>query len=79
VALTGRRDRNYSKVVNVPKLVSPRNTPLDPRVKSWIDNVIVPTLVREYLASEKKCGEALNSDTPMVQCTDMNTSPEGGQ
>jgi hypothetical protein len=32
------------------------STPLDPQVKSWIDNVIVPTLVREYLLSEKKCG-----------------------
>ena len=30
------------------------STPLDPQVKSWIDNAIVPTLVREYLASERQ-------------------------
>jgi hypothetical protein len=28
--------------------------PLVPQVKSWIDNVIVPTLVGEYLASGEK-------------------------
>jgi hypothetical protein len=55
------------------------NAPLNPQAKSWVDNVIVPTLVREYLASEKKFGESLNCDTPMVQCTDIKASPEGGQ
>ena len=66
-------------VASAPKLVSPRKRPLDPRVKSWIDNVIVPTLVREYLASEKKVGESLDCDAAMVQCIDIETSPEGGQ
>jgi hypothetical protein len=66
-------------MATAPKLVSPRSKPLNPKVKSWIDNVIVPTLVREYLASEKKPGESLDSDKPMVQCTDMNTPPEGDQ
>jgi hypothetical protein len=75
---TSRKDRNYSKVANALKPVSPRNLPLNPQVKSWLDNVIVPTLVREYLASEKKCGESLYSDAPMVQCSD-NASTEGGQ
>jgi hypothetical protein len=58
-----------------PKLVSPRTKPLDPQVKGWIDNVIVPTLVREYLASEKKHGASPDSDALMVQCTDIETSP----
>jgi hypothetical protein len=52
------------------------NAPLNPQVKSWIDNVIVPTLVREYLASEKKRGESLNEE-PMVQCYGIKTLPEG--
>ena len=60
-----------------PKLVSPRKKPLDPQVKSWIDNVIVPTLVREFLASEKKQRESADDDVPMVQCTIAETSPEG--
>jgi hypothetical protein len=51
------------------------NTPLDPQVKSWIDNVIVPTLVKEYLASEKQRGESLNGGTTMVQYSDSKTSP----
>jgi hypothetical protein len=61
------------------KPVSPRSRPLDPRVKSWIDNVIVPTLVREYLASETKCGEALNSEAPMVHSSNVKASHEEGQ
>src|ERR1700686_3090331 len=52
------------------------NAPLNTQVKSWIDNVIVPTLVREYLASEKKRGESLNEE-PMVQCYGIKTLPEG--
>jgi len=52
---------------------------VNPKVKSWIDNVIVPTLVREYLASEKKAGESSSSDAPMVKCTDMKPSREGEQ
>ena len=62
-----------------PKLVSPRTKPIDPRVKSWIDNVIVPTLVREFLASRKQNGDSLDSDAPMLQCSDRKASPEGGQ
>lgn len=76
---TIRKDRNYIKVAYAAELVSPRNLPLDPQVKSWLDNVIVPVLVREYLASEKKRGESLDPDAPMVQCSDNNASTEGGQ
>jgi hypothetical protein len=31
------------------KLAPPRNASLDPQLKSWIDNVIVPAMVREFL------------------------------
>jgi len=58
---------------------TPRPAGIDPKVKSWIDNVIVPTLVREYLASERKSGESLNGVAPMVQCSDPKASPEGGK
>jgi hypothetical protein len=59
------------------KLVSLRNRSLDPQVKSWIDNVIVPTLVREYLASQKQSVESLKSDTPMVQCRESKKATKG--
>ena len=59
------------------KLVPPQSSPLDPRVKSWIDNVIVPILVREYLASEKQSAESFNRYTPMVTYPDDNSSAEG--
>ena len=32
---------------------SPKRLKIDPAVKAWLDNVIVPALVREYLA---ECG-----------------------
>jgi hypothetical protein len=63
-------------VATAPKIVSPRNKPIDPRVKSWIDNVIVPTLVREFLASGKQSGESRDGGSPVVQCADSNASPE---
>jgi hypothetical protein len=34
------------------KFVRDSGTGIDPEVKSWIDNVIVPALVREFLAKE---------------------------
>ena len=58
-----------------PKLVSPRKKPIDPEVKIWIDNVIVPTLVREFLASEKKCRES-SYDAPMVPYPVVKASSE---
>ena len=79
VAPKSRRDRNCLKVANAPKLVSPRNVRLDAQVKSWIDNVIVPTLVREYLASEKQRDEPLNCDKLMVQFSNSKTSLKGVQ
>jgi hypothetical protein len=52
---------------------------INPEVKSWIDNVMVPILVREYLASEDKSGEPTNYEEPMVQCIGSNQSRKEGQ
>jgi hypothetical protein len=66
-------------VTTARKLVHPRKRTLDPRLKSWIDRVIVPTLVREYLASEKKSGKMLGGDAPIIQSSDLKASLEGSQ
>jgi hypothetical protein len=36
------------------KFVRESGTRIDPEVKSWIDNVIVPALVREFLEDRAK-------------------------
>ena len=36
------------------KFVRESGTGIDPEVKSWIDNVIVPALVREFLEDRAK-------------------------
>jgi hypothetical protein len=60
------------------KLGAPRSAGINPEVKSWIDNVIVPVLVKEYLASAEKCGKSLQGRNPTVQCPDSkNISEEG--
>jgi len=49
-----KKKRKRSK----PRSVSNRKSPLTPELKSWIDNVIVPILVKEYLTSgEQKSGD----------------------
>lgn len=51
-----------------------------PEVKSWIDNVIVPTLVKEFLASERSRGNMSNLGAPpVVKCSDVTALPEGVQ
>jgi hypothetical protein len=56
---------------------TPRSAEINSEVKSWIDNVIVPVLVKEYLDSEEKRGKPLRAEKPMVQCPDSkNTSEE---
>jgi hypothetical protein len=44
------RDSKNSASVNRPHLASAGDD-LDPAVRSWIDNCIVPNLVTEYLAN----------------------------
>jgi hypothetical protein len=45
-----KKKRKRSK----PRSVSNRKSPLTPQLKSWIDNVIVPILVKKYLTSDEK-------------------------
>jgi hypothetical protein len=74
--LKSRRDLSCSKVGTTPKGHSPRVEPLDPGLKSWIDNVIVPMLVSEYLAREKESRGSSKFGTPVVACSDVGSSPE---
>jgi hypothetical protein len=55
-------------MATAPKLVSPPSALLDPQVKSWIDNVIVPAMVREFL--EQSESNSSKSTTPVVECFD---------
>jgi hypothetical protein len=53
---------------------------INPEVKSWIDNVIVPTMVKEFLASWRGRGDVSNVDAPpVVEFSDNKASPEGVQ
>jgi hypothetical protein len=53
---------------------------INPEVKSWIDNVIVPTLVKEFLASKRSCDHVSDFDAlPVVECSDVTALPEGVQ
>jgi hypothetical protein len=51
----------------------PGKSPLTPELKDFIDGVIVPILVKEYLAAEKGIAEdkpSVASFRPMTQATD---------
>jgi hypothetical protein len=53
---------------------------INPEVKSWIDHVVVPILVREYLASERNRVATSSFDAPpVVEFSDIKASPEGVQ
>jgi hypothetical protein len=53
---------------------------INPEVKSWIDNVIVPTMVKEFLLSERSRRDVSNFDAPaVVEFSDIKASPEGVQ
>ena len=45
--ITQERQRNSARSARLGKR-------LDPDLKSWLDNVIIPALVREYLAEIKQ-------------------------
>jgi hypothetical protein len=45
-----KKKRKRSK----PRSVSNRKSPLTPQLKNFIDNAIVPILVKEYLTSDEK-------------------------
>src|SRR5215472_313694 len=64
------------KMPTAPKLVSPRHPPLDPELKSWIDNVIVPAMVREFLEQSESYGSKVA--TSVVQSFDSRAFSREG-
>lgn len=53
---------------------------LSPELKSWIDNVVVPALVREYLAGREHEKLACSRVEGVAECATSRTVPsrEGG-
>ena len=49
---------------------------LDPALRSWIDNCIVPILVKEYLASRQVERELAPAAGPMAECANRE-NPSG--
>lgn len=45
---------NEGTPLRVEEVANRRPRKLDPALKSWLDNVIIPALVREYLAEIEK-------------------------
>jgi hypothetical protein len=41
-----------------------RDAKIDPALKAWLDNVLVPVMVREYLASAREAGDNVSSPVP---------------
>ena len=50
------------------------NSALSPELKSWIDGVIVPALVREYLAGREREKSACSEGEPVTQCAPTRTA-----
>jgi hypothetical protein len=63
-------------MATAPKLASPRSAPLDPQVKSWIDNVIVPAMVREFLEQSKS--NSFKFAPHVVECFDSRVFSREG-
>ncbi len=56
------------------------NSVMSPELKNWIDCVIVPALVREYLAEVEPEKSACSEGDPVTECATSRTVPseEGG-
>lgn len=63
-------------MATAPKLVSPQSVLLDSQVKSWIDNVIVPVLVREFLEQSESI--STKSTALVVECPDTRAFSREG-
>ena len=50
------------------------NSALLPELKSWIDGVIVPALVREYLAGQEHEKSACSEGEPVAQFATTRTA-----
>ncbi len=47
---------------------------LSPELKSWIDSVIVPALVKEYIAELEREKSACSEGEPMAECAATRTA-----
>ena len=47
---------------------------LDPALRTWVDNCIVPILVKDYLASLQVAKELAPAAEPMAQFSGMGSS-----
>ncbi len=52
---------------------------LSPELKSWIDSVIVPALVRDYLAGREREKSACSEGEPVTECTPAHAAIEEGR
>lgn len=52
-------------MATAPKLVQSQRALLDPQVKSWIDNIIVPVMVREFFEQSESTPKSAG---PVVEC-----------
>ena len=52
---------------------------LSPELKSWIDSVIVPALVRDYLAGREREKSACSKVEPVAECAPAHAAIEEGR
>ncbi len=53
---------------------------LSPQMRSWVDNCLVPILVREYLAEMEREKSACSEGEPVAECATTRTAiAEGGK
>jgi hypothetical protein len=50
-----------------------QDTKIDPALKAWVDRVLVPAMVRQYLDARREVGDNNDSRLP---CLDSGTSNE---
>ncbi len=55
------------------------NSVLSPELKSWIDGVIVPALLKEYMAELERDESACSKPKPVKHSTPIPVSAEEGE
>ncbi len=53
------------------------NSTLTPQLKSWLDNVVVPALVRQYLAQLERQKSLASESEPTVEFASARAAIEG--
>ena len=59
-----------------PHNTAPKSS-LSPELKGWLDNVVVPALVREYLAGREREKSACSKPEPVKDSAPIQVSAEG--